>query len=229
MLEANAVFGIFPANSKNNSIEVYSSENKKLESFHFLRNQEEKKENLSNLCLSDFIAPAESGIKDHIGFFAVTAGQGIKKWITKFEKEDDDYSSIMLKVLADRLAEAFAELLHQKLRKEYWAYSINENLKLPELLKNKYKGIRPAPGYPACPDHSEKRKIFDLLEAEKNTGIELTENFSMYPTASVSGYYFAHPKSQYFKVGKIAPDQLKDYAQIKGFSIEDVKKFCGII
>ncbi len=229
MLEAKAVFGIFPANSKNNSVEVYYSENKSPKIFYFLRNQEEKKDKLKNLCLSDFIAPTESGIKDYIGFFAVTAGIGIEKWIKKYEEEGDDYSSIMLKVLADRLAEAFAELLHEKVRKEYWAYTKNENLKLLELLKSKYQGIRPAPGYPACPDHSEKQKIFELLEVEKRTDIELTENYSMYPTASVCGYYFAHPQSQYFNVGKIAPDQITAYSELKQLSEEDIKKFCGIL
>jgi len=229
MLEAKGVFGIFPANSKGNLVEVWTSENKSPKNFYFLRNQEEKKNQLANLCLADFIAPAETGKKDHIGFFAVTAGLGIEKWIKKYEDEGDDYSSIMLKVLADRLAEAFAELLHERLRKEFWGYSKNENLKLPELLKSKYQGIRPAPGYPACPDHSEKQKIFELLEVEKLTGIKLTENFSMYPTASVSGYYFSHPSSQYFNVGKIAPDQLKEYSKIKQLSEEDVKKFCGIL
>ena len=229
MLLAKAVFGIFPANSTNNSVEVYSAKNKSPKIFHFLRNQEKKKDNLPNLCLSDLIAPAETGIKDHIGFFAVTAGLGIEKWIKKFENEGDDYSSIMLKVLADRLAEAFAELLHENIRTEYWGYAKNENLKLPELIKNKYCGIRPAPGYPACPDHSEKQKIFDLLEVEKRTGIKLTENYSMHPTASVCGYYFAHPQSSYFGVGKIADDQLQAYASAKGLSVEDVRRFCGIL
>ena len=147
----------------------------------------------------------EKNKKDYFGAFVVTAGQGIEEHIARFEKQNDDYSAILLKILADRLAEAFAELLHKKVRTEYWGYVKNENLPMEEILKENYSGIRPAPGYPACPEHSEKRSLFDLLEVEKNTGVTLTENYAMYPAASVSGFYFAHPDSQYFNVGKVLP------------------------
>ncbi len=219
-LTANAEFGIWEASTKNETV-VLKNENVK---FEFLRNQEEKPAGVPNLCLSDFIAPESSGKTDYIGAFVATAGIGIEKHIERFEKDHDDYDAIMLKVLADRLAEAFTELLHLKVRKEYWGYAAGENLKLNDVLREKYRGIRPAPGYPACPDHSEKRKIFDLLEAEKSLGVKLTENFAMYPAATVSGYYFAHPGAQYFNVGKLLPDQLQDYARRKGVSLEFLKK-----
>ncbi len=192
--------------------------------FNFLRNQQKKKENYPNLCLSDFVAGRDSGLSDHMGFFVVTAGEGIEQWVEKYEQEHDDYKAIMMKILADRLAEAFAEYMHEKVRKEYWGYAKNEDLSPEELLKEKYQGIRPAPGYPACPEHSEKRKLFDLLQAEENTGCRLTENFAMYPAASVSGYYFAHPNAQYFNVGKIAKDQLEDYARRKEMAVEEVER-----
>ena len=192
--------------------------------FEFLRNQEEKTEAVPNLCLSDFIAPAELGKTDYIGAFVVTTGHGIEEHIKRFEADHDDYSAIMLKIMADRLAEAFAELLHVKVRKEYWGYAKDENLELSAILREKYRGIRPAPGYPACPEHSEKRKLFDLLNIEENTGIQLTENYAMYPAASVSGYYFANPDAQYFNVGKVLPDQLKDYTDRKKLNLDALKK-----
>ncbi|MFC2118737.1 methionine synthase [Bacteroidota bacterium] len=206
MLRANGILGIYKANSINNSVEVFSEKDKLINSFHFLRNQEKKEKGLPNLCLSDFIAPKESGINDYIGFFSVTTGLGIEKWIAEYEDKGDDYNSIMLKILADRLAEAFAELLHEK-----------------------YQGIRPTPGYPACPDHSEKQKIFDLLKVSENTGISLTENFAMNPAASVCGYYFFNPEARYFRVGKISNDQLKLYSEKKNISAEEIKKFAGMI
>ncbi len=219
-LTANAAFGIFPANS---TIDVVSLTEENV-SFEFLRNQEEKTENLPNLCLSDFIAPIESGVTDYIGAFVITTGIGIEKHIKRFEQDHDDYSAIMLKVLADRLAEAFAELLHLQVRKEYWGYAKDKNLELTDILREKYRGIRPAPGYPACPEHSEKRKLFDLLDIEENIDVKLTENYAMYPAASVSGYYFAHPDSQYFNVGKLLSDQLEDYAKRKGVTVEFLRK-----
>jgi len=222
-LTANAVFGIFPACSETDTV-VLSDHDKGEMKLEFLRNQEEKEENIPNLCLSDFIAPKTSGRQDYIGTFVVTAGTGIEGQIKRFEQEHDDYGAIMLKVLADRLAEAFTELLHLKVRKEYWGYAKYENLSVEDILREKYRGIRPAPGYPACPDHSEKQKIFDLLDAEQKIGVKLTENYAMYPAASVSGYYFAHPQAQYFNLGKLLPDQLEDYARRKGVTIEFLRK-----
>ncbi len=223
-LTANAVFGIFPANSSGDDIMVYdnTSKTKVLTRFTNLRNQTSKDEKLPNLSLSDFVAPAESGFTDHVGAFAVTAGIGIEDKIEEFEKDHDDYSSIMLKALADRLAEAFTELLHEKIRKETWGYASNESLTMDDLMKEKYSGIRPAHGYPACPEHSEKEVLFRLLKAEKH-GIRLTENYSMMPAASVSGLIFAHPESKYFFVGKVGKDQIEDYARRKGFSVSQVE------
>ncbi len=227
LLQTNGVVGLFPANSDGDDIEVYADESRKriLHSLHTLRNQNTKAETASNLALADFIAPKESGVNDYIGAFAVTTGIGIEKLIEKFEKDHDDYNSIMVKALADRLAEAFAEHLHEKVRKEFWGYAEKENLSSDELVKEKYRGIRPAPGYPAQPDHTEKKIIFDLLQVEKNTGIRLTESLAMYPTASVSGLYFAHPDAKYFNVGKISKDQVLDYHKRKGMSIEEVEKW----
>ena len=193
--------------------------------FHFLRQQNEKAADQPYLCLSDFVAPKETGKQDYMGMFAVTAGIGIEPLIEAYEKDHDDYNSIMIKAIADRLAEAFAERMHEKVRKEYWAYAKEENLSNEELIREGYDGIRPAPGYPACPDHTEKAKLFGLLQPEKNAGITLTENFAMYPTAAVSGFYFSHPDSKYFAVSKIQKDQVEDYAQRKGESVEWVEKW----
>ncbi len=225
-LTANAVIGFFPANSEGDDIVVYTDEsrNKVLLRLFNLRNQNKKKENSPNLCLSDFIAPRSSGLRDYIGAFAVTAGIGVEKKVKEFEKANDDYASIMLKALADRLAEAFTELLHTKVRKEYWGYNRDETLAMEELLLEKYKGIRPAYGYPACPDHSEKETLFKLLDVKKNTGIMLTENYSMLPAASVSGLFFQHDFSKYFHVGKISPDQAKDYSGRKNIEIHITEK-----
>ena len=222
-LQAKGVIGVFPAHAVGDSVEVFSPEKEKLADFHFLRNQEKKEPGYPNLCLSDFIAPKETGLTDYLGFFAVTTGHGIEEHIKAFEADNDDYQAIMLKVMADRLAEAFAEQLHERVRKVFWGYARDENLELEQILREKYHGIRPAPGYPACPEHSEKRTLFDLLQVEKKTGIRLTENYAMYPAASVSGYYFAHPQAQYFNVGKLLPDQLEDYARRKGLPVEKVK------
>ena len=226
-LTAKAVFGFFPANSQADDVVIYKDETRQTESvvLHHLRQQNIKPPGRKNYCLSDYVAPASSGVKDYVGAFAVTAGIGIEEHIKRFEAEHDDYQSIMIKALADRLAEAFAELLHQKVRKEYWGYAADESLENNDLIDEKYKGIRPAPGYPACPDHTEKTPLFNLLKATEEVGIELTESFAMYPTAAVSGWYFAHPDAQYFNVGKLKKDQVEDYAQRKGESIDYVERW----
>ena len=191
---------------------------------HFLRQQNKKAQNLPNFCLSDFIAPRSSGKQDYIGMFAVTAGVGLEKLVDEFKSKNDDYSEIMAKALADRLAEAFAELLHEKVRKEFWGYARSEKMTEEELIEEKYQGIRPAPGYPACPDHTEKKTIFELLNANE-AGIILTESFAMYPAAAVSGYYFSHPDSKYFGLGKIEKDQVTEYAQRKGMKLEEMERW----
>ncbi|MBE2279630.1 MAG: methionine synthase [Ignavibacteriaceae bacterium] len=228
LLKANGVFGIFPANSVNHDdIEIYSSEDRNglLTEFHTLRQQTPKSGDLPNIALADYVAPKESGKKDYAGCFAVTTGIGIEDLVAKFEKENDDYNSIMTKALADRLAEAFAEHLHQLVRKEFWGYAADEILSNEDLIKETYQGIRPAPGYPACPDHTEKTLLFNLLKVSENAGIILTENLAMYPAASVSGLYFSHPASKYFTTGKIAKDQVLDYHKRKGMSIEEVERW----
>ena len=226
-LTAKAVIGFFPANSDGDDIILYTDESRteQREVLHHLRQQNVKAPGRPNYCLSDFVAPVGSGIADYIGGFAVTAGIGIEEKLNQFEQDHDDYSSIMLKALADRLAEAFAEYLHLAVRREYWGYAEQEEHDNEALIKEAYQGIRPAPGYPACPDHTEKAKLFELLNVTEHTTIELTENFAMYPTAAVSGWYFAHPESQYFNVGKIDQDQLKNYAQRKGMSIEVAERW----
>ncbi|MFO7656003.1 MAG: methionine synthase [Bacteroidales bacterium] len=227
LLTANGIIGLFPASSVGDDIEVYADEsrNKVLATFVNLRNQVKKEDGSPNLCLADFIAPKESGAKDYIGAFAVTAGINIEALLKAFEKDHDDYNSIMVKALADRLAEAFTELVHAKIRKEYWGYAPDENLGMEALFYEKYQGIRPAHGYPACPDHSEKEVLFKLLGVTQNTGISLTESYSMYPAASVSGLVFAHPQSKYFFVDKISRDQAEDYARRKGVTVAQVEKW----
>lgn len=224
LLTARGVFGLFPAVSDGDDVKVFSDKSKKeLKAvFRFLRNQETKEKGVPNLSLSDYIAPDTSGLIDNIGAFVVTAAidnAALGKYM------DDDYATIMIRILSDRLVEAAAEWLHEKVRREYWGYAAQENLNIDELLKLKYKGIRPAPGYPACPDHTEKRVLFDLLEAEKMVGAELTENFAMVPPASVSGYIFSHPGSTYFNIGKLGNDQLKDYASRKKMTINEAAKW----
>jgi 5-methyltetrahydrofolate--homocysteine methyltransferase len=194
---------------------------------HSLRQQVEVRPGEPLLCQSDYIAPKESGVKDYIGAFAVTTGIGLDKIVKEYEDDHDDYKSIMAKAIADRLAEAFAELMHKMVRKELWAYSPDENLTNDEIIHIKYRGIRPAPGYPACPDHTEKGILFDLIEGTKNTGINLTENFAMFPTAAVSGLYFAHPASKYFSLGKINKDQVLDYAKRKAMLVDQVERWLG--
>ncbi|MEL7003127.1 MAG: vitamin B12 dependent-methionine synthase activation domain-containing protein, partial [Bacteroidota bacterium] len=224
LLTAKAVTGLFEANSVNDD-DVQVFEGDQTAHFHFLRQQGKKGKGLPNFSLADFVAPDAAGYKDYFGGFAVTAGIGIEALIDQYEAEKDDYKSIMIKALADRLAEAFAELMHEKVRKESWGYAKYEELDNEDLIKEKYQGIRPAPGYPACPDHTEKKLLFDLLNVEENTGITLTESFAMYPAASVSGFYFSHPESTYFGLGNISKDQVEQYAKRKGIDIEVMEKW----
>ncbi len=221
-LGARAVIGFFAANSDGDDVVLYRDDERVtvLETLHHLRQQTVKAPGRPNYCLADFIAPINSGISDYIGAFAVTTGLGIESKLAEFEQQHDDYSSIMLKALADRLAEAFAEYMHLLVRKDYWGYAESETLDNEQLIKEAYKGIRPAPGYPACPDHTEKAKLFALLNVTENTSISLTESYAMYPVSAVSGWYFAHPEAQYFNVGKIDHDQLQDYAKRKGIAEE---------
>ncbi|MEN3291914.1 MAG: 5-methyltetrahydrofolate--homocysteine methyltransferase, partial [Burkholderiales bacterium] len=230
-LTANGVVALLPANSVNDDdIEVYTDETRTQVAFTYygLRQQTVKPvvDGVArpNQCLADFIAPKSSGIADYIGLFAVTAGIGIEKHEKRFEDALDDYSSIMLKSLADRLAEAFAEHLHERVRKEFWGYVTNEVLSNDELIKETYRGIRPAPGYPACPEHTVKADMFRLLQCDE-IGMQLTDSFAMYPGAAVSGFYFAHPESKYFVVGKIGDDQVDDMVQRRGATKEDVERW----
>jgi 5-methyltetrahydrofolate--homocysteine methyltransferase len=227
-LSANAVFGLFPANSVNSDdIEIYTDESRRqvAMTWHNLRQQMVKPEDKPNLSLGDYIAPKESGVADYIGAFAVTAGIGIDARVAEFESRHDDYNSIMLKALADRLAEAFAELLHARVRREFWGYAADEQASAEDIINEKYRGIRPAPGYPACPDHTEKHALFELLDAPNKAGITLTESFAMLPTAAVSGFYFSHPQSQYFATAKADKDQIEDYAKRKGLSLEETERW----
>jgi len=227
LLTARGIAGIWPANStEDDNIEIYSDDSRSdiLKVVHTLRQQKQKKETPYYLSLSDYIAQKETGVRDYMGAFAVTAGIGLDKMVAEFTKAHDDFSSILAKVLADRLAEAFAECLHEKVRKELWGYAPEESLDIEELLKIRYRGIRPAPGYPPCPDHTDKKLIWEILGAER-LGITLTESFMMVPAASVSGYYFAHPDSKYFSVGRVARDQVEDYAHRKGISVDEAERW----
>ncbi|NOX09840.1 MAG: methionine synthase [Gammaproteobacteria bacterium] len=227
-LKAKAIIGLFPANQVNeDDIEIYTDETREqvLIELHQLRQQTQKPPGRANKCLSDFVAPKESGLKDYMGAFVVTAGIGIDEHVERFEKEHDDYQAIMLKALADRLAEALAESLHKRVRKDIWGYSGNESLDNDQLIKETYKGIRPAPGYPACPDHTEKDLLWDLLPVKEKTGIWLTESKAMVPTAAVSGWYFAHPDAHYFAVGRLNRDQVEEYAERKGYSVTDMERW----
>jgi 5-methyltetrahydrofolate--homocysteine methyltransferase len=227
-LTANAVFGLFPANSVNfDDIEIYTDESRQnvAMTWHNLRQQMVRPEDKPNQCLADFIAPKETAVADYIGAFAVTTGIGIDSLVAEFEKQNDDYSAIMLKALADRLAEAFAELLHSRIRREFWGYAGDEKLDNSALIDEQYRGIRPAPGYPACPEHSEKESLFALLDAPNQAGITLTESYAMLPTAAVSGFYFSHPQAQYFATAKIDRDQVEDYAQRKGWSLAETERW----
>lgn len=225
-LEVRAVIGLFPANAIEDDIIVYDEKGEKtLTTFHFLRQQRKRADGLAYHCLTDFVKPQNGDEKDYIGCFAVSAGFGIEDRVKEMEANNDDYSAIMLKALADRFAEAAAEYMHAKVRKQYWSYAQNETLDTTALINEKYQGIRPAPGYPACPDHTEKDLIWELLEVEKNTGIILTESKAMYPAASVSGFYFAHPDTKYFGLGQISKDQIDDYAKRKAISVEEIEKW----
>jgi 5-methyltetrahydrofolate--homocysteine methyltransferase len=227
-LRASGVFGLFPANRvEGEDIEVYTDETRRAvrTTLHQLRQQTEGRDGSARKSLADFVAPAETGLRDYVGAFAVTAGIGSAERVAAFKKDNDDYSAILLESLADRLAEAFAERLHERVRKEFWAYVPNEALSNEDLIKEKYDGIRPAPGYPACPEHTEKQTIWELLDVEANTGIELTESMAMWPGAAVSGLYFSHPESQYFVLGRIGRDQVEDYAERKGWSVDEAEKW----
>jgi 5-methyltetrahydrofolate--homocysteine methyltransferase len=247
-LRASAVIGFWRANSVGDDVEVILADHRdwglgigdsqqpalsesRLSNpesrllLHFLRQQADKPVERPDFCLADFVAPKDSGREDWIGAFAVTAGLGIEAQLERFEREHDDYSSILLKALADRLAEAFAERLHERVRKEFWGYAPDEALGNDALIAEQYRGIRPAPGYPACPDHTEKTTLFRLLDATKNAGIELTEGFAMYPAAAVSGWYFAHPRSQYFVVGRLTKEQVEDYARRKGWTLAEAERW----
>ncbi len=227
ILTARARLGFYPAASRGDDILLYTDESRKelLSTIHTIRQQSKKSGDRPNLALADFVAPAESGVRDYIGMFAVTAGHGLETLVAEFEAGHDDYNAILAKALADRLAEAFAERLHQRVRQEFWGYASNEELDNDALIHEKYQGVRPAPGYPACPDHTEKQTIFDLLQAESQAGIKLTESMAMLPAASVSGYYFWRPESQYFGVGKIGRDQVEDYAQRKDLPIAEIERW----
>ena len=230
-LQARGVIGFFPANSTGDDIEVYTDESRSevAHTLHHLRQQDKKKNTQPNYCLSDYVAPKESGVADYIGGFAVTTGHKIDAKIAEFEADNDDYQSIMLKVLADRLAEAFAEHMHERVRKEFWAYESDEQLSNEDLIKEKYRGIRPAPGYPACPDHTEKATLWAMLEPGDNAGMTITESFAMLPTAAVSGWYFAHPDARYFSVTRIQQDQVIDYAERKGLDMMTTERWLSPI
>ncbi|ROQ19993.1 methionine synthase (B12-dependent) [Marinimicrobium koreense] len=226
-LKARGVIGLWPANTVNHDdIEIYDDQGKVIDTLHHIRQQNQKPGNdPANYSLADFVAPKDSGKRDYVGGFAVTAGIGAEELAKEYEAAGDDYNAIMVKALADRLAEAFAEHMHRRVRTEFWGYQPDEALSNDELIREKYQGIRPAPGYPACPDHTEKATLFRVLNAEKNSGLELTDSFAMYPTAAVSGWYFSHPKSKYFNVGKIQKDQVESLAKRKGMSLTEMERW----
>jgi 5-methyltetrahydrofolate--homocysteine methyltransferase len=226
-LRARGVVGLFPAAANGDDVVLYRDENRSQAraTLHFLRQQASKTDTRPNFCLADFVAPAGAGVPDHVGAFIVTAGVGLDSIVAAFERDHDDYRSILAKSLADRLAEASAERMHERVRQTLWGYAPDESLTNEELIRENYRGIRPAPGYPACPDHTEKRTLFDLLDGERHTGVSLTESFAMWPASSVSGWYFAHPGAHYFGVGRIGSDQVKDYAQRKGLSRAEAERW----
>jgi 5-methyltetrahydrofolate--homocysteine methyltransferase len=226
LLQARAVYGFFPANSDGDDIIIYDDESRSQEKlrFHALRQQWEREGQKDFRSLADYIAPVGSGRADYLGAFAVTTGHGTDELVKQFEADHDDYNSIMTKALADRLAEAFAELLHERARRD-WKFGRDEKLSKDDLIEEKYRGIRPAPGYPACPDHTEKGTLWRLLDAEKETGIRLTESYAMWPAASVSGFYFSHPEARYFAVDMITRDQVEDYAARKGMPLKEIERW----
>jgi 5-methyltetrahydrofolate--homocysteine methyltransferase len=224
---ASAVVGFWPANRRGDDIVVYTDETRteELTTLHHLRQQDEKAPGKPMASLTDFVAPEDSGTPDYVGGFAVTTGLGADEFSMEFKNLNDDYNAIMVKALTDRMAEAFAECMHEHVRRELWGYAADENMDNEELIKERYQGIRPAPGYPACPDHTEKATLFQLLNATETTGIELTEHFAMFPTAAVSGWYFSHPESKYISVGKIGVDQVEDYAERKGLTKAEAEQW----
>ncbi|HTU60866.1 MAG TPA: vitamin B12 dependent-methionine synthase activation domain-containing protein, partial [Polyangiales bacterium] len=226
LLTARGVYGLFPANAVGDDVVLYadSGRSQELTRFYFLRQQQAKEKGSPNRSLADFVAPVESGLRDHLGAFAVTTGIGLKELCDKFRAQHDDYNAIMAEAIADRLAEAFAEYLHKRVREE-WGFGREEHLSNAELIEEKYRGIRPAAGYPACPDHTEKGTLWQLLDVEKTTGMKITESFAMWPGSSVSGLYFAHPESQYFGLGKIDRDQVVDYHERKGMTVGEVERW----
>jgi 5-methyltetrahydrofolate--homocysteine methyltransferase len=226
-LHANGVVGLFPANSLGDDIEVYTSEARSevAATLHHLRQQGAHRSGIPNRCLADYVAPRESGLRDYVGAFAVTAGLGSQEKIAEFKERLDDYSAILLESLADRLAEALAERMHERVRRDLWGYAPDERLDEEGLLKERYAGIRPAPGYPASPEHTEKRTLWELLDVERHVGIELTDSMAMWPGASVSGWYFSHPESQYFVVGRVGRDQVEDYARRKGWTLAQAERW----
>jgi 5-methyltetrahydrofolate--homocysteine methyltransferase len=228
LLRARGVYGFFAANATGDDVELYTDESREtaLTQVHFLRQQSDREGNEPCRCLADFVAPKETGLADSIGAFAVTSGFGLKELCDQFRAAHDDYNAIMAEAIADRLAEAFAECLHKRARED-WGYGRDEKLSSDELIHEKYRGIRPAPGYPACPDHTEKGTLWKLLDVKKSAGIELTESFAMWPGSSVSGFYLAHPASRYFSLGKIGRDQAEDYARRKGMNVAEVERWLG--
>ena len=228
-VSASGVIGLFPANSIDDDIRVFdpTDVSKEIAVIHTLRQQSVKPTGQPNFALADFVAPESSGVRDYIGGFAVTTGIGVDELVYRYERDHDDYNSIMVKALADRLAEAFAEKMHAMVRQKYWGYAAGEALGGDALISERYRGIRPAPGYPACPDHTEKPLLWELLEVEERTGIQLTESYAMHPAAAVSGWYFSHPESRYFGVGKINRDQVADYATRKSMDIQQVERLLG--
>jgi 5-methyltetrahydrofolate--homocysteine methyltransferase len=225
-LTAKGIYGIFPANQVNDDdIQLYDESGKELEKFLTLRQQAQKTKGAPNIALADFIAPKDNGVMDYMGAFCVTTGFGVDEWADEYRANLDDYNSIMVKALGDRFAEAFAEYLHEKIRKEVWGYAADENLRAEAMIEETYKGIRPAPGYPACPDHLEKPTIWKLLKVEEKIGVTLTESMAMWPASSVSGYYFGNPESKYFGLGKIKEDQVIDYAKRRSVSTDVASKW----
>jgi 5-methyltetrahydrofolate--homocysteine methyltransferase len=222
------VYGFFPAASEADDVVLFTDDERRIERTRIptMRQQASRDDGRPLLALADFVAPRESGVPDYVGAFAVTAGLGIEEIVASHEREHDDYGSIMVKALADRLAEAFAEMLHQRARRD-WGYGRGERLTAEDLIRERYRGIRPAPGYPACPDHSVKRTLFDLLHPEQAAGIRLTENYAMHPAAAVSGWYFSHPEARYFAVGRVGRDQVVDLARRKGLSVSELERLIG--
>ena len=226
-IRAHGVVGFFPANAVGDDVELYLDGDRSTvhATLHHLRQQGQHRDGVPNRSLADYVAPKETGLRDHVGAFAVTAGDGLSERVAAFRADLDDYNAILLESLGDRLAEAFAERLHERVRKELWGYAPDEHLDNVGLIKEQYDGIRPAPGYPACPEHTEKQTLWELLDVEKHTGIRLTESMAMWPGASVSGFYYSHPQSQYFVVGRLARDQVADYAERKGWTLAEAERW----